>query len=149
MADRNPEAAVPGPIVDREGTVLGEHRGLAHYTVGQRRGLRLGGPGGPWFVLRLRPSSNELVVGSEEALWVRECEIVDLRLVGMQPRRQFSAAVCTRYRGTTTPACIEMDGDRADVRFERPHRAPTPGQSAVFYLGARLLGGGVIAPAQA
>lgn len=140
-----PQTGRPGPILDASGAVIGRHRGLAHYTIGQRRGLGIGGPGGPVYVMRIIPERNALVVGPEEALWVRDCSLEAVRLIGTPPDRDFAATVMTRYRGTETPAVVELhDDDRATVRFERPHRAPAPGQSAVFYAGERVLGGGII-----
>lgn len=140
-----PAAGRPGPILDATGAVVGRHRGLAHYTIGQRRGLGIGGPGGPLYVTRILPERNALVVGPEEALWVAECALERVHLIGAPPGLSFPATVMTRYRGAETPATIELhEGDRATVRFDRPHRAPAPGQSAVCYAGERVLGGGVI-----
>lgn len=150
LAGRRPEAVRPGPILDREGKLLGEHQGLARYTVGQRRGLGLGGPEGPFFVLRKLPERNVLVVGPEEDVMAERCELERVHLVGTPPGEAFDASVMTRYRGRETPARVELGGDRATVLFERPHRAPAPGQSAVFYepggAGERVIGGGVILP---
>ncbi len=147
VESRCPEALEPGPILDARGRVLGEHRGLARYTVGQRKGLGLGGPGGPYFVLRILPEENAVVVGEEQALMTSSCALENVHTVGEPPGQRFRASVMTRYRGSETPAEVELQGETATVRFDRPHRAPTPGQSAVFYepeRGPRLLGGGVI-----
>ncbi len=146
VAASRPDAARPGPILDGGGQVIGRHRGLAHYTVGQRRGLGIGGPGGPFYVLRIDARRNALVVGPERELWVEGCAVEDVCIVGTAPGPEFEARVMTRYRGTETPALVRIDGDRATIHFERPHRAPAPGQSAVFYQGERLVGGGIIAP---
>lgn len=146
VAQERPEAARPGPIIDRTGAVLGHHRGLVYYTIGQRRGLGLGGPGGPYYVQALLPDRNAVVVGSDEQVWVDSCEVEALHLVGTPPASSFEANVMTRYRGRETPARITITGDGALIRFKRPHRAPAPGQSAVFYEGERLIGGGVIVP---
>ena len=146
VAASRPDAARPGPILDRAGEEIGRHRGLAHYTVGQRRGLGIGGPGGPLYVLRIDAERNALIVGAEEELWVERCAAEDVCLVGPPPGPEFEARVVTRYRGTETPALVRLDGERASIRFERPHRAPAPGQSAVFYRGERLVGGGIIVP---
>jgi len=149
VRERRPEALEPGPIVDTSGQRLGTHRGLARYTVGQRRGLGIGGPGGPLFVLRVEPERNAVVVGPEEELWVEETEVERVHAVGLLPGSVFEASVMTRYRGAETPATVEMEGERGRIHFHRPHRAPAPGQSAVFYDGERCLGGGVIVRAEA
>jgi len=144
IAARRPEALRPGPILDVEGREIGRHRGLARYTVGQRRGLGIGGPEGPFFVLRIDPARNALVVGSEEDLWVDRVRAERVHFVGEVHAGPFDSTVMTRYRGTETPATIVWEGDGATILFHRPHRAPAPGQSAVFYAGERCLGGGVI-----
>ncbi len=144
-----PEALEPGPIVDTDGREVGSHRGLAHYTVGQRRGLGIGGPEGPYFVLKIDPANNALVVGDEEQLWVETTEVEQVHLIGAYPGETFDASVMTRYRGTETQATVRLSGDRAVVHFRRPHRAPAPGQSAVFYQDQRCLGGGIIVQPEA
>ncbi len=146
VAAARPDAARPGPILDCAGEEIGRHRGLAHYTVGQRRGLGIGGPGGPLYVLRIDVERNALVVGGERELWVEGCAAEEVVTVGAPPGPEFGARVVTRYRGTETPALVRLDGEQASIRFERPHRAPAPGQSAVFYQGERLVGGGIIVP---
>ena len=147
---RHPEAAVPGDIVDRKGTAVGEHSGLAGYTVGQRRGLGLGGADGPFFVLEIDAAENRLVVGPEEALWVNQCHVEDLVLRGVDAGEPFQVEVVTRLRGLITPATVTIDGDLGHVEFERAHRAPTPGQAAVFYQDDRVIGGGtIISPKEA
>lgn len=144
-----PEAVTPGPILDAAGRIIGEHRGLVRYTVGQRRGLGIGGQEEPLFVQRIILEQNALVVGPEESLWIDECRLGEVTFLGDPPSESFAADVATRYRGDETPARVEIaPGELARVRFERPHRAPAPGQSAVFYDAERCLGGGVIlAPA--
>lgn len=144
VAARYPEAVRPGPIVNPEGEVIGEHQGLPAYTVGQRRGLGIGGPDGPYFVLELRPEDNTLVAGPERALWLERCDLEDLRLLAPEVGGSFEAEVMTRLRGLTTPAQVELADGFARVQFHRPHRAPTPGQAAVFFDEDRVLGGGTI-----
>jgi tRNA-specific 2-thiouridylase len=146
VGERHPEAIVPGEIVDRKGAVVGEHSGLAGYTVGQRRGLGLGGADGPFFVLAIDAAKNRLVVGPEEALWVNQCHLEDLVLRGVDAAEPFEVEVVTRLRGLITPATVTIDGDLGHVEFERAHRAPTPGQAAVFYRDDRVIGGGTIIP---
>lgn len=141
---RHPEAVVPGEIVDRKGVVVGEHSGLAGYTVGQRRGLGVGGADGPFFVLEIDALKNRLVVGPEEALWLNQCHLEDLVLRGVDASEPFEVEVTTRLRGLITPAIVTIDDDLGHVDFARAHRAPTPGQAAVFYQDDRVIGGGTI-----
>jgi len=147
---RHPEAVAPGEIVDRKGVVVGEHSGLAGYTVGQRRGLGLGGPDGPFFVLEIDAMNNRLVVGPEEALWVNQCHLENLILRGVDAGEPFEVEVVTRLRGLITPATVTVADDLGHVEFERAHRAPTPGQAAVFYQDDCVIGGGtIISPKEA
>jgi len=142
---RAPAAAfAPGPIVDTAGRRLGEHRGLAGYTVGQRRGLGLAA-GTPLFVTRLEPETNTLVVGSDEGLWRRELAVAELNWLVDEPAAAFRAAVRIRSRHEPAAALISPAGGSAwRVLFDEPQRAITPGQAAVFYDGDTVLGGGWI-----
>lgn len=136
----------PGPIVNRSGTVLGTHRGIHAYTVGQRRGLGLES-GGPHYVLEIRADDNTLVVGNKGEL-VRSGMIVDRLNPIAVP--DFSAvkraAVKIRYRSPEVPASLELLNEDAAlrVRFDRPRPAIAPGQAAVFYRDDLVLGGGII-----
>jgi tRNA-specific 2-thiouridylase len=143
IRERAPEALRAGPIVDLGGAVLGEHRGLAGYTVGQRK--RLGLAGGPWYVVALDTTRNVLVVGPEKALYASQITLAEVHLGPACPDGLFEVEVMTRYRGPETPAVVTpLPGNEAVVRFLRRHRAPAPGQAAVFYRGDLLLGGGTI-----
>ncbi|MGC9529178.1 MAG: tRNA 2-thiouridine(34) synthase MnmA [Candidatus Bipolaricaulaceae bacterium] len=134
----------PGPILDLEGRRLGEHRGLAHYTVGQRRGLGIASPR-PLYVVALHPGRNAVIVGPESALYARVLEAADLHWIsGRPPGPEFSAHVQIRYRAAAAAAQVTVTGDRARVTFQQPQRAVTPGQAAVFYAGDRVVGGGTI-----
>lgn len=138
-----PQVFRPGPIESATGAALGEHRGLIGYTVGQRKGLGVGGPGGRKFVLHIDLPGNRLILGEDADLWVRWCEASDVNCIG-SVEDSFDCHVMTRYNGPLTPAQVTLQGTRARVDFAEPARAPTPGQSAVFYQGRRCLGGGVI-----
>ncbi len=139
--------APPGPILDLSGRKLGEHRGLPHYTVGQRKGLGISCPE-PLYVVALDPEENAVIVGPEEALWARGLVARDLAWIsGRPPETVFSAEVQVRYRSPAVPAEVELRGDAAHVRFARPVRAVAPGQAAVFYRSDEVLGGGIIAQA--
>lgn len=135
--------AAGGTIVDRSGRVLGEHRGLTHYTVGQRRGLGLA-TGQPRYVLELNVANNQLVVGEADDL-LEQTMIVD-EMNWIQPGIPARAHV--KYRSTTPGADASLrdlgDGN-VEVRFDEPQRALAPGQAAVFYDGDEVLGGGTIA----
>ncbi|HMG46618.1 MAG TPA: tRNA 2-thiouridine(34) synthase MnmA [Allosphingosinicella sp.] len=133
-----PDAAVPGEIVDRTGRVLGEHRGLVHFTVGQRRGLEIGGQAEPLYVLRLEPGRGRVVVGPKRALAVVGARLGAVNWLG--EGRQ--CALTAKVRSLAKPVPARVDGET--VRFERPEYGVSPGQAAVLYDGERLLGGGWI-----
>ena len=133
-----PETAAPGEIVDLSGQVLGAHPGVVHYTVGQRRGLEIGGQKEPLYVVRIDPEQRRLVVGPRAALAVAEARIEQRNWIG-EDQRQVSVKV--RSLAPAVPA--RLDGDR--ILFERPEYGVAPGQAAVIYDGDRLLGGGWIA----
>jgi tRNA-specific 2-thiouridylase len=138
----------PGPIYDCEGHLLGEHRGLAFYTVGQRRGLGLSGRE-PLHVLQIDARRNALIVGPAAALERRSFTVHAMHyLSGEPPTEPFTAAVRVRYKATEQPARVTpLEGGRALVTLEQPLRAITPGQGAVFYGGPdgdEVLCGGII-----
>lgn len=143
IKQRAPEALRPGPILDAAGHRLGEHRGLAGYTIGQRRGLGL--PGGRWYVVAIDPERNAVVVGPGEAVFASEVLLSDVRTGSAVAADTFEATVMTRYRGPERPAQVRLlPGREAVVRFRKPQRAPAPGQAAVFYRDDVVLGGGTI-----
>ena len=133
-----PETIAPGEIVDLTGNVLGRHRGVVHFTIGQRRGIEVGGQAEPLYVVRIDPDERRLVVGPRRALAVEAMRVEDMSWIG-----EDQAEVSVKVRSLAPPvrACIEGDW----VRFERPEYGVAPGQAAVFYEGSRLLGGGWIA----
>ena len=133
-----PEAAQPGEIVDLEGRVLGAHRGLIHFTVGQRRGLEIGGQAEPLYVVRLEPEAKRVVVGPRQALAVRAASLSNLNLLGEEQREGLKAKV----RSMARPAPVRFDGGA--IHFEQPEYGVSPGQAAVIYDGDRVLGGGWI-----
>ena len=133
-----PEAAQPGEIVDLEGRVLGPHKGLIHYTVGQRRGLEIGGQAEPLYVVRLEPEARRVVVGPKAALAVRAARLSGLNWLGEAQRDGLSAKV----RSMARPAPARFDGEV--IHFEAPEYGVAPGQAAVLYEGERVLGGGWI-----
>lgn len=133
-----PEAARPGEIVDQEGGVLGRHRGLIHFTVGQRRGLEIGGQKEPLYVLRLEPESSRVVVGPKSALAVRAAYLGGINWLGEEQGYGLTAKV----RSLARPAPVRFDGH--SIHFEQPEYGVAPGQAAVIYDGDRVLGGGWI-----
>ena len=134
-----PETEAEGEIVNLDGTVLGRHRGVVHFTVGQRRGIEIGGSPEPLYVVRIEPESRRLVVGPRSALGVGRMRIEQLSWIGED---QSEVSVKVRSLAPAVPARIDS-GDW--VRFEQPEYGVAPGQAAVFYDGSRLLGGGWIA----
>lgn len=137
-AGRTPQ---PGRIVDETGQALGEHRGIHHYTVGQRRGLGLSARE-RLFVLRVDAERDELVVGPQNRLAVDGLEAARCRWLVEPSVRQVTARI--RYRHAGVPATIMPRGDGCVVWFEAPVTAVAPGQAVVFYDGDRVLGGGWI-----
>jgi tRNA-specific 2-thiouridylase len=138
----------PGPILDLAGRQLGQHRGVVHYTVGQRRGLGIASPE-PLYVIDVDADRNALVVGRESELQRDGLEADDVNWVSIAPpTRPFRAAVKVRYRAPEVPCLVEPLGpDRLRARFDTPLKAITPGQAAVLYDGDLVLGGGTISRA--
>ncbi|HPR17000.1 MAG TPA: tRNA 2-thiouridine(34) synthase MnmA [Candidatus Cloacimonadota bacterium] len=136
---------VPGNIVLPDGKIIGHHRGLPLYTVGQRKGLNT-----PWssplFVLKLDTRKNELVVtDNPDDLLVNSFQIKDVNWIDTIPTQKNKISVQIRYNSQPVPVKeLTLQQDRAEVILENSVRAVTPGQSAVFYEGDHLLGGGVI-----
>jgi len=135
----------PGEFVDREGRPVGRHLGLPYYTIGQRRGLGIGGAR-PWYVVALRRESNEVVLGDEGDLLGNMATVSAVNWVSCAPlAAPRTAVVKVRYAHAGTPArLIPLAGERVRVEFAEPVRAITPGQAAAFYDGDVLLGGGWI-----
>jgi len=133
-----PEADTAGKIVDEAGNVLGEHRGLIHFTVGQRRGLEIGGSPEPLYVIRLDPERREVVVGPKAALAVRAARIEGINWLG----GSYDGPMTAKVRSMARPAPARMEGGR--VVFDTPEYGVAPGQAAVLYAGERVLGGGWI-----
>jgi len=135
--------SVPGDIVDLEGKVMGRHRGIAFYTVGQRTGLGIA-TGRRLFVLRLDPVSNTVIVGSEENLLAGRLRANNLSFVGQRPQDSVAVKAKIRFRSPDVSARLNILDEGAEVLFDQPQRAIAPGQAVVFYQGDELLGGGTI-----
>lgn len=141
-------ALEPGPIVNLQGEVLGQHRGLAFYTIGQRKGLGVHA-GKPVFVLGMDITNNRLIVDDEHHLFTRELVSADNNWIGIESLEE-PVTVEAKIRSTAPPAKAwleKQDGDKVRVRFDTPQRAITPGQSVVFYQGDLVIGGGRITSA--
>lgn len=144
VRSRRPEAFRPGPIVTVEGKEVGRHEGVAGFTVGQRRGLRVA-LGEPVYVTRIDAAANTVVVGPEEALLARSFVVEEVNWLVPPAGGALRADVQIRYHHRAAPAVVEPRRDAiAVVTFDEPQRAITPGQAAVFYKGDVVLGGGWI-----
>ncbi|MFL0586310.1 tRNA 2-thiouridine(34) synthase MnmA [Sphingomonas olei] len=137
-----PAAVDGGEIVDLEGRALGRHEGIIHYTVGQRRGLDIGGQPEPLYVIRLEPEARRVVVGPRAALAVAAARLADLNILG-----PLNGPLTAKVRSMAKPVPARLDGDM--LLFDAPEYGVAPGQAAVLYDGDRVLGGGWIASTQA
>ena len=133
-----PETEAPGEIVGLDGRVLGMHRGVVHFTIGQRRGIEVGGQSEPLYVVGIEPEQRRLVVGPRRALAVRAMRVDDWNWIG-----DHRGAVGVKVRSLAPPVQAVIDGEW--VRFASPEYGVAPGQAAVAYDGTRLVGGGWIA----
>ncbi len=145
-----PGAADPGQIVDMEGRVLGDHRGVIHYTIGQRKGLGIGGLAEPLYVVRLDPETRRVVVGPKEALSTRTVPLREVNWLGDAPltsRPEWEVAVKVRSTRPPRAAILRPLSDtEAEVELLTPEDGISAGQACVFYApeGSRVLGGGWI-----
>jgi tRNA-uridine 2-sulfurtransferase len=137
-----PETAAPGEIVGLDGTALGRHDGVVHFTVGQRRGIEIGGQAEPLYVVRIEPEARRLVVGPRRALAVASASVEDVNWLAEDQRD-----VAAKVRSMAPAVAAHWDGTR--LTFGTSEYGVAPGQSAVFYDGDRLLGGGTIVSTQA
>ncbi|MGM9645781.1 MAG: tRNA 2-thiouridine(34) synthase MnmA [Eubacteriales bacterium] len=135
----------PGPFKDQNGNTVGTHKGIIHYTIGQRKGLGLSMPHSV-YVTSVSVKDNTVTVGDEKDLYKSVCRVKDFHMIsGDIPTEPFRCSVKTRYRQAEKPATvIPVDDDTVEIRFDDPQRAITPGQSAVLYDGDTVLGGGII-----
>ena len=143
--EREGYSAPPGNFVDPAGNILGRHKGIIHYTVGQRKGLGMTF-GEPKFVTAVRADTNEVVLGSDEECFADSLYASDLNFISIPAlERGMRVGAKIRYSQREAPALLRPAGHgRARVIFDEPQRAVTPGQSVVFYDGDVVVGGGVI-----
>ena len=139
------QASEPGDFVDKEGKVLGKHKGQIHYTIGQRRGLGISAPES-LYVCGKSLDTNKVILGGKDDLMSNYCYINDINLIPWDHLdKPIQCKVKTRYRQPEQPATVEQLGDDLiKITFQEPQRAVTPGQAAVLYDGDMVLGGGTI-----
>jgi len=134
----------PGPIMEKNGKVIGEHQGLHLFTIGQRRGINCPAPD-PYHVLRLDTKNNRLIVGSKQDLFSSACIVEKTNWIIQKPSFPFHAQVKIRYQHNPAPATLmPLSGQRVEIHFKEPQLSITPGQGAVFYKNKEILGGGWI-----
>jgi tRNA-specific 2-thiouridylase len=140
----------PGPIVDAGGRVVGQHRGVVHYTVGQRKGLGIGGAGEPLYVIRIDACANTVVVGTHADCFAGGLTAGDLNWIAAEPAlkepRRIRARIRQQHREAGALLTVRQEGGRvlARVAFDEPQMAVTPGQAVVFYEDDLVLGSGII-----
>lgn len=140
--------AQPGNMVTSDGTVVGTHEGIMYYTIGQRHGLGIGGPGEAWFVIGKNPQKNELIVGQgdeQELLFANRAIIKDINIINGPLVNTDNLSAKFRYRAPDVKVKIKyLDDNTIEVITSEPVKAITPGQACVFYDGEYCLGGGTI-----
>ncbi len=141
----DPEVGTPGPILDTQGKKLGEHDGLAFYTIGQRKGLGISPPE-PHYVIEKQPDQGALIVGTRDEIGQDTLTAKDVKWVaGQPPTKPFQGQIKIRYTAAPKMGTVEPRRDgKAHVTFQQPLRDITPGQAAVFYQDEVCLGGGII-----
>lgn len=148
VAKIRPGAIDPGDIVDLEGKLIGQHDGIINFTVGQRRGIGVGGTGEPLYVIRIEPETRRVIVGPGSALGEQTIRLSGLNWLGDEAARGAESRVSVKVRSTQepVPATLKLDsaGKTAEVVLDIAERAVAPGQACVFYDNDRLLGGGWI-----
>ncbi|SHE50305.1 tRNA (5-methylaminomethyl-2-thiouridylate)-methyltransferase [Caldanaerobius fijiensis DSM 17918] len=145
IEEQKPDEIKAGYFVDTKGNILGRHRGIAHYTIGQRRGLGISA-GKPLYVVDIKPEENIVVVGDEKDVYSDELIAEDLNFIPFDRLEEaMNVNVKIRYTAKEAQAVITpMGKDKVKVKFKNPQRAITPGQAVVFYDGEIVVGGGII-----
>ncbi len=139
-----PKTTKRGKIIDSSGKILGEHQGLASYTIGQRKGLGISAPN-PLYVLRKDIRENTLIIGAVDELGQKEMDVDKINWIGVAPKFVLRAQVKIRYGANEAWAEIKpISGTQAQITFDAPQRGISPGQAAVFYNDDICLGGGII-----
>lgn len=146
LKDENAEGLKPGAFVDRTGKVLGTHRGICRYTIGQRKGLGISGEY-PYYVCEIDTKNNQIVLGRNEVLFEKHLVAEQFNWICIEPEegQEIRCFAKIRYRHKEAPASVRRLSDgRVEVLFDEPQRAITKGQAVVLYDGEDVLGGGVI-----
>ena len=142
-----PDAAKPGDIVEQSGRVIGTHKGITHFTIGQRRGLNLSNKNKPMYVIQIDPGQNRLVVGPWDALATSTMVLANVNWLGDPIKYEKTMGCEVKVRSMRPPVEAEiqlLSDDKANVTLVTPEHGVAPGQACVFYQGTRLLGGGWI-----
>ncbi len=132
----------PGKVLDKEGNIIGDHKGYMHYTIGKRRGFTVHGAHEPHFVTKLNPTDNTIVVGKKSALEINKVEIENLNMFIKDT--SFNCAVKLRYRSKSTPCEVTIKDEKAVIKLEEPAFGVASGQLAVFYKEGKVIGSGWI-----
>jgi len=144
LSELTGRTAEAGLIETTDGSIVGQHPGLPAFTVGQRRGINCPAAD-PYYVVRLDPGRNRLVVGRKNDILAAQCRVVQINWIAPPPVAALRVRARVRYRTPETPATVvPIDADSAWLRFDAPQPAVTPGQAAVFYDDSEVLGGGFI-----
>lgn len=129
---------VEGDVLDKNGNIIGKHKGYAHYTIGKRKGFTVKGAQDPHFVIKLNPKDNTIVVGKRESLEINE--VLGDNLNMYIDDKKFSCGVKLRYRSTTIPCDVEIVDNKAIIYLREPAFGVASGQLAVFYDGSKVIG---------
>ncbi|MGE5582797.1 MAG: tRNA 2-thiouridine(34) synthase MnmA [Bacillota bacterium] len=145
IAEYRPGSVKPGKIIDTAGNILGTHQGITNFTIGQRKGLGIAA-GAPLYVTEIRPETNEVVVGTNEETFLPGLAASNINWIAFEALEKATAMEAKiRYTAKPVPALVKpLSASEAEVVFEQPQRAITPGQSVVFYRDDLVLGGGII-----
>jgi tRNA-specific 2-thiouridylase len=143
LAGKFPEGFKPGLIMDKEGNILGQHKGIALYTIGQRQGLRIA-KGYPLYIIKIDPKTNQITVGNKAQAQKKEFLVKKVHYICGPLKKKIAAKVKIRYNHKEAEAEVMPLGPKAKVHFRKPQFAITSGQSAVFYSQDKVLGGGII-----
>jgi tRNA-specific 2-thiouridylase len=144
IKDFAPKALMPGDVLDSKGKVVGEHKGIAFYTIGQRKGLGVQSLR-PSYVTDINPDDNTITIGDRKDAMGKSFKVKELNWISIEGLNQpIRAEVKVRSTMRGVPSTVSPDGEGVAVEFDEPQWAPAPGQSAVFYAGDVVIGGGII-----